>query len=105
MMSSYTIYFQIDTWNSIKSEASRRFRSTYALHRSTQVNFELVNKIVAKDLIVGLSKMKFSKNHICDACQKGKQTMVSFKSKNVVSTSRPLELLHMDLFGPHRLKT
>ena len=24
----------------------------------------------------------------------------SFKSKNLVSTSRPLELLHVDLFGP-----
>ena len=24
----------------------------------------------------------------------------SFKSKNLVSTSRPLELLHIDLFGP-----
>jgi len=24
----------------------------------------------------------------------------SFKSKDIVSTSRPLELLHIDLFGP-----
>ena len=34
----------------------------------------------------------------------GKQTRVSFKLKNIVSTSRPLELLHMDLFGPSRTK-
>ena len=27
----------------------------------------------------------------------------SFKSKNIVSTSRPLELLHLDLFGPTRI--
>ena len=39
---------------------------------------------------------------MCEACQKGKQTKVSFKSKNVVSTERPLEMLHMDLFGPSR---
>ena len=26
----------------------------------------------------------------------------SFSSKNIVSTSRPLELLHLDLFGPTR---
>jgi len=30
----------------------------------------------------------------------GKQTKSSFKPINVVSTTRPLELLHMDLFGP-----
>ena len=49
-----------------------------------------------------LPKLKFEKDHICEACQKGKQTKHSFKSKNMVSTSKPLELLQMDLFGPSR---
>src|SRR4051812_31835598 len=35
----------------------------------------------------------------------GKQTRISFKSKNIVSTTRPLELIHMDLFGPSRIKS
>ena len=39
---------------------------------------------------------------MCEACQKGKHTKVSFKPKNVVSTERPLEMLHMGLFGPSR---
>jgi len=39
---------------------------------------------------------------VCEACQKGKQSKVSFKSKNVVSTEKPLKMLHMDLFGPSR---
>lgn len=30
----------------------------------------------------------------------GNQVKTSFDSKNVVSTSRSLELLHIDLFGP-----
>jgi hypothetical protein len=34
------------------------------------------------------------------ACQAGKQLGTSHPSKNVMTTSRPLELLHMDLFGP-----
>src|SRR4051812_17047992 len=34
------------------------------------------------------------------ASLKGKFSKPAFKSKNVVSTSRPLELLHIDLFGP-----
>ena len=39
--------------------------------------------------------------NVCDACQMGKQTKSSFKSK--ISTSRPLQLLHMDLFDPSRI--
>jgi len=51
-------------------------------------------------LVEGLPKLKFQKDRVCEASQKGKQTKVSFKAKNVVSTERPLEMLHMDLFGP-----
>jgi len=61
-----------------------------------------LNKLISKDLVVGLPKLKFEKDHICEACQKRKQIKHSFKLKNVVSTSKPLELLHMDLFGPSR---
>jgi len=60
---------------------------------------------LSKDLVIGLPKIKFEKDKLCDACQKGKQTRVSFKPKNVVSTSKPLELLHLDLFGPSRTRS
>ena len=53
--------------------------------------------------MIGLPKLKFNKDKPCDACQKGQQSKSSFKLKNVVSTSRPLELIHMDLFGPTRV--
>jgi len=33
---------------------------------------------------------------------KGKQTKSSFKQLKVVSTSRPLELLYINFFGPSR---
>jgi len=66
--------------------------------RLSHVHFDLLNKIVSKDLAVGLPKIKFEKDRLFDACQKGKQT--SFEPKNIVSTSKPLELLHLDLFVP-----
>jgi hypothetical protein len=45
--------------------------------------------------------MYFSKkDRPCAACQAGKQVGSTHHSKNVMTTSRPLELLHMDLFGP-----
>ena len=45
-----------------------------------------LNRLISKDLVVGLPKLKFEKDKLRDACQKGKQTKASFKSKNIVST-------------------
>jgi hypothetical protein len=36
----------------------------------------------------------------CSACQTGKQVGTHHPHKNIMTTDRPLELLHMDLFGP-----
>jgi len=60
------------------------------------------NRLNKKQLVEGLPKLKFEKDRVCETCQKGKQIKVSFKPKNVVSTERPLEMFHMDLFGPSR---
>lgn len=43
------------------------------------------------------------KDHLNDACQIGKQMKNSFKSKIIIFPSRPLQILHMDLFGPTKL--
>ena len=61
---------------------------------------DLIAKLLRKDLVFGLPKIKFEKDHLCSVCQQGKQTKTSFKSKSHISTTRPLQLLHMDLFGP-----
>jgi len=61
-----------------------------------------LNKLVSRNVVDGLPTHKFERNRICNACQKGKQSKTSFKMKNFVSTSRLLELLHMDLFGLSR---
>ena len=62
----------------------------------------LISKLSKKELVVGTLKMSFEKDRLCGACQQGKQIKISFKSKNIVSTLRPLQLLHMDLIGPFR---
>ena len=53
--------------------------------------------------MIGLPKLEFTKDKPCDVCPKGKQSKSSFKLKNIVSTSRPLKLIHMDLFGLTRV--
>ena len=55
--------------------------------------------------MVGLPKIDARDGVVCEDCVMGKQTRVSFKAKKIVSTSRPLELLHMDLCGPMRTRS
>jgi len=64
-----------------------------------------LNKLISKELVIGLPKIKFEKDKLCVVCQKGKQVKSSFHSKNVVSTSKSLELLHMNLFAHSRIKS
>nr|XP_033514590.1 uncharacterized protein LOC117279206 [Nicotiana tomentosiformis] len=53
-------------------------------------SMHLIEKLSKHDLVIGLHKLNFSRNHICDACQIGKQTRNSFKTKDIVSTFKPL---------------
>ena len=70
--------------------------------RISHIHMHNLHKLISNELVLGLPKLKFEKEHACEACQKGKQTRKSFKLKYCVSTSKPLELLHMYLFGPYR---
>lgn len=65
----------------------------------------LLNKLIVGDLVHGLPNLKFFDDKVCDVYAKGKQTRSSFKTKKGVSTTRPLELLHMDLCGPVRVQS
>ena len=64
-----------------------------------------LDKLLRKELVIGLRKLHFKNDMICDSCQWGKQTKSSFKNKPEISTNRPLQLLHMDLVGPARVKS
>ena len=46
--------------------------------RLGHANMHLISKISKKDLVIGLPKIKFEKDRLCDACQMGKQTRTSF---------------------------
>ncbi|RDX95224.1 hypothetical protein CR513_22290, partial [Mucuna pruriens] len=66
-------------------------------------SLRLISKLKKHNIVRGLPSLVYKVNLLCDAYQKGKQIKDSFKSINVVSTSRLLELLHIDLFGPIRI--
>ncbi|GJS06478.1 retrovirus-related pol polyprotein from transposon TNT 1-94 [Tanacetum coccineum] len=64
----------------------------------------LIQLLTSKELVRNLPKLKFDQ-HFCDACKIGKQAHASHKAKNIVLTTRCLELLHMDLFGPSAVRS
>ncbi|KAJ9545283.1 hypothetical protein OSB04_024990 [Centaurea solstitialis] len=68
--------------------------------RLSHLNFKTLNQLCINNLVVGLPDFRYTKVSLCSACEKGKQTRASFKSKQMSSISSPLQLLHMDLFGP-----
>jgi hypothetical protein len=59
-----------------------------------------LHKLLKGEHMLGLTNVTFEKDRPCAACQAGKQVGNAHHSKNVMTTSRSLELLHMDLFGP-----
>ncbi|GJX59637.1 zf-CCHC domain-containing protein [Tanacetum coccineum] len=78
--------------------------STLWHRRLGHANMHLIQSLASKELVRNLPKLKFDQ-HFCDACKIGKQAHASHKAKNVVSTTRCLELLHMDLFGPSAVRS
>jgi hypothetical protein len=59
-----------------------------------------LNKLIKHDLVRGLKDVTFEKDKLCSACQVEKQVGNTHPKKSMMSTSKPFELLHMDLFGP-----
>jgi transposase InsO family protein len=57
-------------------------------------------KLLKDNHILGLTNVEFEKDRVCSACQAKKQVGVPHPPKSIMTTTQPLELIHMDLFGP-----
>jgi len=42
--------------------------------RLAHIHMHHLNRITSKELVVGLPKLKFERDKLCESCQKGKQT-------------------------------
>nr|GEZ62077.1 hypothetical protein [Tanacetum cinerariifolium] len=71
--------------------------------RLSHLNFDTINLLSKNDIVVGLPKLKFVKDHLCSSCELGKAKRKSFHTKITPSSKRQLQLLHMDLCGPMRV--
>ena len=68
--------------------------------RLAHVGMRNLAKLQKDEHILGLTNVHFEKDRICRACQAGKQVGVPHPPKSIMTTTQPLELIHMDLFGP-----
>nr|GEV61960.1 hypothetical protein [Tanacetum cinerariifolium] len=74
-------------------------------HKSLgHANMRLIQSLASKELVRNLPKLMFDQ-HFYDACKIGKQAHACHKAKNIVSTTRCLKLLHMDLFGASTVRS
>nr|GEZ93839.1 retrovirus-related Pol polyprotein from transposon TNT 1-94 [Tanacetum cinerariifolium] len=73
--------------------------------RLNHLNFGTINDLARKDLVRGLPRLKFEKDHLCSACQQGKSKKHTHKPKTENTNVEVLNTLHMDLCGPMRVQT
>ncbi|GJW99543.1 retrovirus-related pol polyprotein from transposon TNT 1-94 [Tanacetum coccineum] len=73
--------------------------------RLSHLNFDTINLLSKYDIVTGLPKLKFVKDHLYSSCELGKAIRKSFKTKTTPSSKRRLQILHMDLCGPMRVES
>nr|GEU75358.1 retrovirus-related Pol polyprotein from transposon TNT 1-94 [Tanacetum cinerariifolium] len=73
--------------------------------RLSHLNFITINNLVKNNVVQGLPKMKFKKDHLCSACEQGKIHQKHHKCKTTFASNKPLYLLHIDLCGPMRVES
>jgi len=73
--------------------------------RLNHLNFGTLNELARKDLVRGLPRLKYEKEHLCQSCQLGKSKKSSHPLKTINTNKEVLHTLHMDLCGPLRVET
>nr|GEV58315.1 reverse transcriptase domain-containing protein [Tanacetum cinerariifolium] len=71
--------------------------------RLSHLNFDTINDLAKNDLVFGLPKFKYDKEHLCPSCEQGKSKRASHPPKHVPNSKQRLHLLHMDLCGSMRV--
>nr|GEX69974.1 integrase, catalytic region, zinc finger, CCHC-type, peptidase aspartic, catalytic [Tanacetum cinerariifolium] len=73
-------------------------------HRLNHLNFGTINDLAQKDLVRGLPRLRFEKDHMCFACQLRKSRKATHQPKIINTIMEVLHTLHMDLCRPLRVQ-
>nr|GEW11278.1 ribonuclease H-like domain-containing protein [Tanacetum cinerariifolium] len=68
-------------------------------------DYMIGDSVISRDLVRGLPRLKFEKDHLCSACQLGKSKKHTHSPKTKNTNLEVLNTLHMDLYGPMRVQT
>nr|GEU49091.1 retrovirus-related Pol polyprotein from transposon TNT 1-94 [Tanacetum cinerariifolium] len=71
--------------------------------RLSHLKFNTINDLARNDIVAGLPKFKYHKEHLCPSCEQGKSKRASHPPKPVPNSRQRLHLLYMDLCGPMRI--
>nr|GEU45127.1 retrovirus-related Pol polyprotein from transposon TNT 1-94 [Tanacetum cinerariifolium] len=69
----------------------------------SHLSFDTINDLAKNDLVSGLPKFKYHKEHLCPSCEQGKRKRASHPPKLVPNSRQRFHLLHMNLCGPMRI--
>jgi transposase InsO family protein len=69
-------------------------------HRLAHVGTRNLHKLQKEGHILVLMNVAFEKDKPCGACQASNQVEAQHDAKNIMTITRPLEMLHMHLFDP-----
>ncbi|GJY61692.1 retrovirus-related pol polyprotein from transposon TNT 1-94 [Tanacetum coccineum] len=103
----YSITFQDTTFpNPICLMAKAASSQAWLWHRRlSHLNFNSINLLSKNDIVIGLLKLKFVKDHLCSSYEFEKAKRKSFHTKTTPSSKRRLQLLNMDLCNPMRVES
>ncbi|KAK2373607.1 putative mitochondrial protein [Trifolium repens] len=69
------------------------------------LNLKGMKKVISLEAIRGIPKLRIVEGKVCGECQIGKQVRMSHPMLEHQTTSKVLELLHMDLMGPMQVES
>nr|GEV56120.1 hypothetical protein [Tanacetum cinerariifolium] len=72
---------------------------------SISLNDMTLNELARNNIVRGLPKLKYDKDHLCLSCQLGKSKKSSHPPNTVNTNTEILNTLHMDLYGPMRIES
>ena len=70
-----------------------------------RMGLPIVTIVSKHESVLGIPKLSRVSNVVYGLCQLGKQTKAKHSGTQKLATSRPLELLHLDLMGPTRTES
>ncbi|KAJ9562108.1 hypothetical protein OSB04_007268 [Centaurea solstitialis] len=103
----YTVNFQKQRpFTEVCLLSKATFNQNVLWHRRlSHLNYATINQLAKTGLVTGLPSLRFTKEQLCSACEMGKIKKSSHKLKVEHNTSKPLQLIYMDLCGPMRVQS